>query len=257
MSVAWLWLAPLLLVLLVMLLQWVPLLASVAVRTTSASVATDQPQTLAVRLYTPLELRGRDIYLREGCSGCHSQLVRLLDSDTQRYGGPSQARDTLYDHPVQWGLRRYGPDLSHIGGKYPHRWHRQHLAAPRSVAVVSTMPAYPWLLHNRLSYADLPERLRILRSAGLPYSLTAEEFSRNVTRYGRAQAMQFDIHRAEASLLLQARQRDFDGNPALLSEMDALIAYIQVIGVPASAPVNSPASTASAAALGSVANSAQ
>jgi cytochrome c oxidase cbb3-type subunit 2 len=118
------------------------------------------------------------------------------------------------------------------------------------------MPAYPWLLHNRLSYADLPERLRILRSAGLPYSLTAEEFNRNVTRYGRVSAMQFDIHRAEASLLLQARQRDFDGNPALLSELDALIAYIQMTGVPASTPADSPAGSASGAAPGSVTNSA-
>lgn len=242
MSVAWLWLAPLLIILLVILVQWLPLIAvhprhaalagggtdgkADGRADTAAAVPLDEP----ARPYTPLELRGRDIYLREGCGGCHSQMVRQVYSDRRRYGPPSDAQFG-FDRPVQWGLRRYGPDLSYIGGKYPSAWHRLHLLAPRQVVAESNMPAYAWLAKRRLSYADLPERLRALRRIGVPYSLTPEERSRNRERFGERLAARLDIHRAEANLLQQASEQNDDGDAALLSELDALIAYIQVMGV--------------------------
>jgi len=217
----------LLLVMLVMLLQWRPLLMQ---QQLARADATDGLLTPGVYPYTPLELRGRDIYLREGCSGCHTQMVRVLDSDRLRYGNPSSARDIRYDHPVQWGVQRLGPDLAHIGSKSRPGWHRPHLLDPRSLSANSIMPAYPWLLHQRLNYADLPERMRSLRRLGQPYSLTREEFDRNAARFGKQRAQQLDIHRAEASLIDQATHQDYDGNPQRLSELDALIAYLVVLG---------------------------
>ena len=230
MSVMWLWLAPVLLVTLVLLIQWLPLFA-VKASTGGGTSLPGGSGVGGVRLYTPLELRGRDIYLREGCSGCHSQLVRLLDSDIARYGSASRAAETVFEHPVRWGLRRYGPDLSRIAGKYPDSWYRQTLSGPRRLDGDSNMPAYSWLLNRRLSYADLPGRLKVLRRVGVPYSLTKVEFERNVVRYGAGIAAQLDIHQTEASLLMQARRHDYDGNPALVSELDALIAYLQVTGL--------------------------
>lgn len=236
MSVAWLWLAPVLMILLLMLVQWLPLMAahpSLAASETASDASADAAPLLfdsPAQPYTPLELRGRDIYLREGCGGCHSQLVRLLDSDQRRYG-PSSPAHFAFERPVQWGLRRYGPDLSHIGGKYPSAWHRRHLLAPRQVVAESSMPAYTWLAIRPLSYADLPDRLRALRRVGLPYSLTQEEQIHNSERFGEQLAARLDIHRAEANLLQQANEQNHDGDAALLSELDALIAYIQVMGV--------------------------
>ena len=235
MSVAWLWLAPLLMILLLVLVQWLPLIAGHPTLA-SADRDTGQPPLDSLfddraRPYSPLELRGRDVYLREGCVSCHSQMVRLVDGDRRRYGPSSQAADFAFERPVQWGLRRDGPDLSGIGGKYPSAWHRRHLLAPRLVVVESTMPAYAWLAKRRLSYSDLPDRLRALRRMGLPYSLTDEERADNRERFGERVAARLDIHRAEASLLQQASQQNDDGDAAVLSEMDALIAYIQVMGV--------------------------
>ena len=240
MSVAWLWLAPLLMILVVVLAQWLPLLTSHSalvgseVDSTPDNAAEAGPDPLfevRLRPFSPLELRGRDIYLREGCSGCHSQMVRLLDSDRRRYGSASQPADFAFEQPVQWGLRRYGPDLSRIGGKYPSAWHRRHLLTPRQVVVESNMPAYRWLAQRRLSYADLPDRLRALRRVGQPYSLTDEEQAANRERFGEVLAARLDIHRAEENLLRQASQQDADGDAAVLSELDALIAYLQVMGV--------------------------
>ena len=236
MSVAWLWLAPLLMILLLVLVQWLPLMAG---QPALAGAGLDADRGLVgeplfddrVRPFSPLELRGRDIYLREGCSGCHSQMIRLVVSDRRRYGPSSQAADYAFDRPVQWGLRRYGPDLSSIGGKYPSAWHRRHLLAPRLVVAESTMPAYAWLAQRSLNYADLPDRLRALRRMGLPYSLTDEERAANRERFGELLSVRLDIHRAEANLLQQASQQNDDGDAAVLSELDALIAYIQVMGV--------------------------
>jgi len=227
MSIAWLWLAPLLLVMLVLLVQWLPL---VTPQQTGADALDDAQQVATSRLYTPLELRGRDIYLREGCVACHSQMVRPLVRDLVPYGRPSGPQDSSYDRPVQWGMRRYGPDLSYVGAKYPPGWHRLHLTAPRTLSADSKMPAYPWLGVMPLSYADVPGRMRVLRDAGLPYSLTREELLLNIARFGEQRAALFDIHSAEKNLLKQASARDYDGNADRLSELDALIAYLEVLG---------------------------
>lgn len=220
MSVAWLWLAPLLLVVLVALIQWLPLL-TLADPWAAATVA---------RPYTPLELLGRDIYLREGCGVCHSQLVRTLEPDIRRFGWPDGAAASYYDHPTVLGGRRYGPDLATIGGRLPDSWLRRYLRAPRSVATNSSMPVYARLAAKRLNYADLPERLRLMRRLGVPYSLARSELDANSRRFGVEMARYYDILHAEAGLVEQARRRDYDGDPARITEMDALIAYIQSLG---------------------------
>ena len=222
MSVAWLWLAPLLLVVLVALVQWLPLI-TLAENGHYAAENNGRP-------YTALELLGYGIYLREGCSHCHSQSIRALERDVMRYGHYSTAIESQFDHPTQWGGRRYGPDLARIGGQYPDSWHRRHLAMPRSLVPDSPMPRYGRLADQRLGYADLPGRLRALRRLGIPYSLTSLERGRNRQRFGETLAGYYHIHQAQAALLEQAQQRDFDGNPERLTEMDALIAYLQTLG---------------------------
>src|SRR5512144_867874 len=126
----------------------------------------------AVRPYTALELRGRDIYIREGCYTCHSQMVRPFRDEWLRYGHYSLAAESRYDHPFQWGSKRTGPDLARLGGKYSNAWHVQHLNAPRSVVPESIMPNYPWLLQNELQYKDVGDRMRALKVTGVPYSAT-------------------------------------------------------------------------------------
>jgi len=222
MSVAWLWLAPLLLVVLVALVQWLPL---ITLAEEGDYLAEDDG-----RPYTPLELLGYGIYLREGCGHCHSQSIRPLQRDVMRYGHFSVALESRFDHPTLWGARRYGPDLAHIGGQYPDSWHRHHLAAPQTLVPGSIMPRFGWLADKRLSYADLPARLRALRRLGIPYSLTTFERERNQQHFGEALAGYYDIHQAQAGLLEQTRRRDYDGIPSRVTEMDALIAYLQTLG---------------------------
>ena len=183
-----------------------------------------------VRPYTPLEIRGRDIYVREGCYLCHSQQIRPFRDEWLRYGHYSLAAESQYDHPFQWGSKRTGPDLARLGGKYSNPWHVQHLVAPRSVVPQSIMPNYPWLLDSDLDYADVDSRMRALRVTGVPYSLTQAEYDANVQRYGQAIADQLDIGKAQDSLLQQAREKDFDGLPDRITEMEALVAYLQVLG---------------------------
>ena len=183
-----------------------------------------------VRPYTPLELRGRDIYIREGCYLCHSQQIRPFRDEWLRYGHYSLAAESQYDHPFQWGSKRTGPDLARIGGKYSNAWHVQHLNAPRSVVPQSIMPNYPWLLQTDLDYSDIVGRMRALRWTGVPYSVTQAEYDRNVKTFGKATADLLDINQAQDNLLKQARDRDFDGNPSRITEMDALVAYLQVLG---------------------------
>jgi cytochrome c oxidase cbb3-type subunit II len=120
--------------------------------------------------YTALELEGRDIYIREGCTVCHTQMVRTLASETLRYGHYSVAGEDVYEHPFVWGSKRTGPDLARIGGRYSDEWHRAHLADPRSVVPVSNMPSYPWLFDNLLDGADTADKLAALRTLGVPYS---------------------------------------------------------------------------------------
>ena len=183
-----------------------------------------------VRPYTPLEQRGRDIYIREGCYTCHSQMIRPFRDEHMRYGHYSLAAESQYDHPFQWGSKRTGPDLARVGRKYSNAWHTQHLNNPRDVVPESIMPNYPWLLRNELDYSDVADRLRALRLTGVPYSESEEEYLANVEQFGEAVAGQLEIHRAEENLLDQAQSEDWDGDRTRLTEMDALVAYLQVLG---------------------------
>ncbi len=182
------------------------------------------------RPYTPLEQRGRDIYVREGCYACHSQQIRPFRDEWLRYGHYSLAAESQYDHPFQWGSKRTGPDLARVGGKYSNQWHVQHMVAPRSVVPQSIMPNYPWLLERDLDYSDMETRMRALRLVGVPYSLTQEEYDANIARFGQVMADQFDINQARESLLKQARDHNFDGLPDRVTEMEALVAYLQMLG---------------------------
>ena len=183
-----------------------------------------------VRPYTPLELRGRDIYQREGCYLCHSQMIRPFRDEMLRYGHYSLAAESQYDHPFQWGSKRTGPDLGRVGGKYSNEWHVAHLKRPRDVVPGSIMPNYPWLLENDLPYSDIQDRMRALRTAGVPYSLTQEEYEANVEQFGEEVAAQLDILNAEENLLRQALTGNYDGNRGRVTEMDAVVAYLQVLG---------------------------
>ncbi len=183
-----------------------------------------------VRPYTPLEIRGRDIYVREGCYLCHSQMIRPFRDEWLRYGHYSLAAESQYDHPFQWGSKRTGPDLARVGGKYSNQWQVQHLRAPRSVVPQSIMPNYPWLLDHDLDYSDVAVRMRALRATGVPYSLTQQEYDANVKKFGKDVADQLDINQAQDSLLKQARDKNFDGIPSRITEMEALVAYLQMLG---------------------------
>lgn len=183
-----------------------------------------------VRPYTPLEQAGRDVYTREGCYLCHSQMVRPFRDEDLRYGHYSLAAESQYDHPFQWGSKRTGPDLARVGGKYSNEWQVQHLIAPRSVVPESIMPNYPWLLENDLEFGDIEDRMRALKKVGVPYSLTRVEYEANVEKFGADVAPSLDINRASENLMDQAKRGNFDGDPNRLTEMDALVAYLQVLG---------------------------
>ena len=183
-----------------------------------------------VRPYTPLELRGRDIYQREGCYLCHSQMIRPFRDENLRYGHYSLAAESKYDHPFQWGSKRTGPDLARVGGKYSNEWQVQHMVAPRSVVPESIMPNYPWLLKNSLQFSDMADRMRALKKVGVPYSVTPEEYAVNVEEYGEVIAQKLDINGAEKNLIAEAQSNNFDGKPSELTEMDALVAYLQMLG---------------------------
>ena len=148
--------------------------------------------------YTALQLEGRDIYIREGCVGCHSQMIRPFRAETERYGHYSVAGESVYDHPFLWGSKRTGPDLARVGGRYSDDWHRAHLYNPRNVVPESKMPAYPWLVENKLDGKDTAAKMKALSWLGVPY--TAE-----------------DLKGAVAAV---------EGK----TEMDALVAYLQVLG---------------------------
>ena len=132
-------------------------------KSTSEPIATLKP-------FSAVELEGRDIYIREGCTVCHTQMVRALQAETARYGHYSVAGEDVYEHPFLWGSKRTGPDLARIGGRYSDDWHMAHLMDPRSVVPVSNMPAYPWLFENNLNDADTAKKMRVLRILGVPYT---------------------------------------------------------------------------------------
>jgi cytochrome c oxidase cbb3-type subunit II len=123
-----------------------------------------------IQPYTALQLAGRDVYIREGCYNCHSQMIRPFRAETLRYGHYSVAGESVYDHPFQWGSKRTGPDLARVGGKYSDEWHRIHLVNPRDVVPESNMPAYPWLEKNLVAAAEMPARMKALRTVGVPYT---------------------------------------------------------------------------------------
>ena len=183
-----------------------------------------------VRPYTPLELRGRDICVREGCFLCHSQMIRPFRDEWLRYGHYSLAAESKYDHPFQWGSKRTGPDLARVGNKFSNQWHVQHLVKPTSVVPESIMPNYPWLLDTELDYTDVADRMKALRYTGVPYSLTQAEYEKNVKDFGKVVADQLDISQAKDNLMKQARTFNYDGLPDRVTEMEALVAYLQVLG---------------------------
>lgn len=148
--------------------------------------------------YSPLQLAGRDVYIREGCYNCHSQMIRPFRAETERYGHYSVAGEFVYDHPFQWGSKRTGPDLARVGGRYSDEWHRIHLLNPRDVVPESIMPAYPWLADTPADSGDIEAKMRALRAIGVPYSDPA----------------------------IQGARKELEGR----SEMDALIAYMQALG---------------------------
>ena len=183
-----------------------------------------------VRPYTPLELRGRDLYQREGCYLCHSQMIRPFRDEKLRYGHYSLAAESKYDHPFQWGSKRTGPDLARVGKKYSNEWHVQHLIAPRSVVKESIMPNYRWLIETPLQFNDIADRMRALRLVGVPYSATQEEYEDNIKRFGEEIAKQLDITAAKDNLIQEAISHNYDGITAEITEMEALVAYLQVLG---------------------------
>ncbi|WP_413438404.1 cytochrome-c oxidase, cbb3-type subunit II [Sulfuriferula sp. GW1] len=183
-----------------------------------------------VRPYTPLELRGRDIYQREGCYLCHSQMIRPFRDEALRYGHYSLAAESEYDHPFQWGSKRTGPDLARVGKKYSNEWQVAHLTSPRSMVPESVMPNFPWLEKNELNISDIKERMEALRKVGVPYSLTKSEYQANVKQFGAATAEMLSIPDARKNLIAQAESGNYDGDPSRITEMDALVAYLQVLG---------------------------
>jgi cytochrome c oxidase cbb3-type subunit 2 len=182
-----------------------------------------------MRLYTPLELAGRNIYVREGCYACHSQMIRTLQDDVDRYGPYSLAVESQYDHPMQWGSKRTGPDLARVGDKYTDQWHLAHLRNPRDVVPQSNMPSYAFLERATLRTDDLGLHLAVMRRLGVPYTdemIASAEADADgqvapdtpsaagvVKRYGAA-----------------TQVRPFAGSPGRPTEMDALIAYLQILG---------------------------
>ena len=182
-----------------------------------------------MRPYTPLELAGRDIYVREGCYLCHSQMIRSLKDEVERYGHYSLAAESMYDHPFQWGSKRTGPDLARVGGKYSDEWHRAHMTDPRSVVPESVMPGYPFLAKRELDYRNIEEKLRTLRLEGVPY--TDEDF-KDAKADIELQAGGSDTDGLKSFLVRypKAQVRSFDGDPSYISELDALIAYLQMLG---------------------------
>jgi len=210
-------------------------------------------QVKGVRPYTPLELAGRAIYVREGCYNCHSQMIRSLRDEVERYGHYSLAAESMFDKPFQWGSKRTGPDLARVGGKYSDEWQIRHLNNPREVVPQSIMPGYPYLAKAELDFRDIAGHLKANRIGGVPYT---DEMIANALKDMRAQTNPDDAGAADLEKRYTMKPevgadgkpvldkdgkpkmvkvstisiRDFDGNPQKLTEADALIAYLQVLG---------------------------
>lgn len=196
-----------------------------------------------MRPYTPLELAGRNIYIREGCYLCHSQMIRTLKDEVERYGHYSLAAESMYDHPFQWGSKRTGPDLARVGGKYSDQWHVEHLKNPRSIVPESIMPSYPWLESTPLNYETISDDLKALKIVGVPYN---DDMIKNAKMDVEAQ-VQPDSKQAEALVeryrvfVNDAAKPDtkvdpkikvgkFDASTEKITELDAVVAYLQMLG---------------------------
>ncbi len=175
------------------------------------------PRIASVTPFTPLEVAGRDLYIREGCVGCHSQMIRPFRAEIERYGDFTKPGETVYEHPFLWGSKRTGPDLQRIGGKYPHLWHVRHMKDPRSTSPASIMPNYAWMLTDDLDVASIPARLRALSRVGVPYS--------EADIAGAAAHAQRQADAIAAEVVAQ-------GGPKALNrkEILALVAYLQRMG---------------------------
>ncbi|MDX5320371.1 MAG: cytochrome-c oxidase, cbb3-type subunit II, partial [Bacteroidota bacterium] len=179
-------------------------------------VKSNVPTISSVKPYTPLELEGRDLYIANGCVGCHSQMIRPFRSETERYGEYSKAGEFVYDRPFLWGSKRTGPDLHRIGGKYPDSWHYHHMVDPTSMSPGSLMPPYPWMTTNELDISDLPAKIRTLQKLGVPYP---EGFDQQATADYEAQAAKIVANLKEAGVEVASN-----------TEIVALIAYLQRLG---------------------------
>jgi cytochrome c oxidase cbb3-type subunit II len=181
-----------------------------------------------MRPYSPLEQAGREIYIREGCYNCHSQMVRTLRDEVERYGHYSLAAESMYDHPFQWGSKRTGPDLARVGGKYSDQWHAEHMINPRSVVPESIMPSYPWLAQRKLDTDNIVDRMKTLKLIGVPYT------DEMIDKAKADIAAQVSPDTPEAIELLKrypkAKIGKFDGKQGGPSELDAMIAYLQMLG---------------------------
>ena len=178
-----------------------------------------------VRPYSPLELAGRNIYIREGCYNCHSQQIRALRDEVERYG---LAAESMYDHPFQWGSKRTGPDLARVGGRYSDEWHVTHMIDPRSIVPESVMPGYPFLADEQLAFEDIADHLRVNRTIGVPYT---DAMIENAIADLETQA---NPDEGDVDAMLErypgAQARIFDGDDRHVTELDALIAYLQMLG---------------------------
>ncbi|MBF0358183.1 MAG: cytochrome-c oxidase, cbb3-type subunit II [Magnetococcales bacterium] len=181
-----------------------------------------------MRPYTPLELRGRDLYIREGCYNCHSQMIRPFRDEAERYGHYSLAAESMYDHPFQWGSKRTGPDLARVGGKYSSLWHQAHMKNPRDMVPESVMPSYPWLAENELDISDIAKRMEALTMVGVPY--TKEQIANAVADL-KAQAIpDSDSDGLLARYGEKVSLENFDGQSDRITELDAMVAYLQMLG---------------------------
>ena len=194
-----------------------------------------------MRPYTPLELAGRNIYMREGCYTCHSQMIRPFRDEVERYGHYSLAAESMYDHPFQWGSKRTGPDLARVGGRYSDEWHVQHLKNPRAVVPESIMPGYAFMAGRELKAGNMAAHLTALSRVGVPYTKAAiaaanEDLVAQADPDANSDGLKARYPKAQA--------RDFDGNPGRVTELDALVAYLQMLGtlvdVEKAAPMEQP-----------------
>ncbi|MBD2722336.1 cytochrome-c oxidase, cbb3-type subunit I [Hymenobacter armeniacus] len=197
-------------------------------------VKSNVPTIASVKPYRPLELQGRDLYIREGCSNCHTQMVRPFRSETERYGEYSKAGEYVYDRPFLWGSKRTGPDLQRVGQKYPHSWHYNHMLDPTSMSPGSIMPPYPWLFEQKIDYSILPAKIKVLRNLGTPYPAGFDQVAVDDARQ-QAQGIVADLKKEEIEVMPD-------------KEIVALIAYLQRLGTDIKVKPEQTATAATAAA---------